>query len=114
MDFVQATAQIKQFAVERDWEQFHTPRNLLLALTGEVGELAEVFQWRSDDQIQQLADSRDSQDISDELADIAIYLIRLSDILGVDLGEAIESKIEANAKRYPADEVRGSSDKRAR
>ena len=101
---------LREFAAERGWGEFHTPRNLVLALVGEVGELAELFQWRSDAEV--LALMRESPRIvEDELADIAIYLIRLSDVLGVDLNAAIGAKILANAERYPAAEVYGSAER---
>ncbi len=98
------------FAAERDWEQFHTPRNLLLALVGEVGELAEQMQWASDDEILVRMET-ESGPVEEELADVAIYLLRLADVLGIDLTQAIERKMEANRDRYEPSRFRGSSDK---
>jgi NTP pyrophosphatase (non-canonical NTP hydrolase) len=106
------TAALRQFADERDWAQFHTPKNLVMALVGEVGELIEHFQWLTpEESAAVMNDETSSRQIADELADVFIYLLRLSDILGVDLLEAARAKLEANARRYPADRVRGSADK---
>uniref|UniRef100_A0A7N0U981 dCTP pyrophosphatase 1 n=1 Tax=Kalanchoe fedtschenkoi TaxID=63787 RepID=A0A7N0U981_KALFE len=91
------------FAKERNWEQYHFPRNLLLALVGEVGELAEIFQWRGEVP-KGCPDwkERDKVHLGEELADVLLYLVRLSDICGVDLGAAALRKIELNAIKYPA------------
>jgi dCTP diphosphatase len=95
---------LRAFAQERDWEQFHTPRNLLLALVGEVGELAEIYQWRQDDEAP-------IDLVSAEVADIAIYLLRFADIVGIDLDQAIRTKMAANAVRYRSSEWRGRAGK---
>lgn len=106
-------SELRRFAAERDWEQFHTPKNLAISLAVEVGELLEHVQWGSDAEIAARLRSADgAQAVAEELADVLIYLVRLADVLGVDLHEAASSKIAANAVRYPADEVRGSSGKR--
>lgn len=106
------TQKVREFAAEREWEQFHSPRNLLLALVGEVGELAAEFQWTSDDQVTNgLADSRKMSAIESELADVLNYLLRLADVLNVDLGVALHNKLEINALRYPVDQSKGSSQK---
>jgi NTP pyrophosphatase (non-canonical NTP hydrolase) len=106
------TAALRQFADERDWAQFHTPKNLVMALVGEVGELIEHFQWRTpEESLTVMEDDTSARRIADELADVFIYLVRLADVLGVDLLEAADAKLEANARRYPADRVRGSADK---
>jgi dCTP diphosphatase len=96
--------QLRDFAAERDWEQFHTPRNLVLALVGEVGELAELYQWSE-------TDAPPRQRVAEELADVAIYLLRLADVAEVDLEDAVETKIAMNGRRYPASEWRGRSGK---
>jgi NTP pyrophosphatase (non-canonical NTP hydrolase) len=94
---------LRDFAAARDWEQFHTPKNLVMALSGEVGELAALFQWLTPEQsANALADPAQAAAIRDELADVAIYLIRLADVLGVDLLEAAEAKIDRNEHRFPA------------
>ena len=102
---------LRGFARERDWEQFHTPKNLAASVAIEAGELQEIFQWLSDEQARNL-NADQIANAREELADVAIYLIRLADQLGVDLGEAITKKIATNNLRYPADVVRGTSGKR--
>lgn len=105
---------LRRFATEREWDQFHTPKNLAISLAVEVGELLEHVQWGSDDEIaDRLRTPAGREVVAEELADILIYLVRLSDVLGIDLIAAASAKIAANAERYPADEVRGSSAKRA-
>jgi len=98
------------FAVERDWKQFHSPKNLASALVVESGELLEHFQWMTEEQSRQLETSQ-RQAVSAELADVLLYLIQLSSALGVDLIEAAHSKIDVNEMKYPADLARGRSDK---
>jgi NTP pyrophosphatase (non-canonical NTP hydrolase) len=108
-------AELRRFAAERDWERFHTPKNLAISLAVEIGELLEHVQWGSDAEIAALAGSAEGRAaVAEELADVLIYLVRLADVLDVDLLEAATAKIAANAERYPADEVRGSSAKRGR
>jgi dCTP diphosphatase len=101
---------IREFARERDWEQFHTPKNLAMALSGEVGELVEIFQWLTTEQAGQVMCGPRADDVRDELADVLIYLARLADVLEVDLLAAAGEKLARNAQRYPADEVRGNAD----
>jgi dCTP diphosphatase len=105
-------ARIRAFVDERDWSQYHAPRNLLLALVGEVGELVEPFQWRDDEQVTELlADEEGRSAVEAELADVFYYLLRLSDVLDVDLGSALVAKLEQNEHKYPAERARGSSAK---
>ncbi|KAG2573346.1 dCTP pyrophosphatase 1-like isoform X2 [Panicum virgatum] len=94
---------LNDFAKERDWEQYHSPRNLLLAMIAEVGELSELFMWKGEVR-KGLADWDDAekQHLGEELADVLLYLVRLSDICGVDLGDAATRKIVKNAVKYPA------------
>lgn len=102
------------FATERDWHQFHTPRNLVLALVGEVGELAELFQWRGDAQCAPGLpgwSDKDRSHLEEELSDVLLYLVRVSHMCGVDLPKAAASKMAKNAAKYPAHLVRGSSKK---
>jgi dCTP diphosphatase len=101
---------LREFAQRRDWEQFHSPKNLAMALTGEAGELIEHFQWLTEEESYRLPAEK-LEEVRLEMADILIYLIRLSDRLGVNLMAAVEEKIELNEKKYPADRVRGSSKK---
>ena len=104
--------QLRAFAEARDWEQFHTPKNLAMALAVESSELLELFQWLTPEQSQHLGDELPAERVQEELADILIYLLRLADVLGVDLDSAVENKLEANARKYPIAEVRGSARKR--
>ena len=101
-------ARLLAFARERDWEQFHSPKNLSMALAGEAGELLEHFQWLSEAQSVALdADKKDQ--VALEMADILIYLIRLAERLDVDLIDAAYRKIGVNQRRYPKDRVRGDA-----
>ncbi|HVW70315.1 MAG TPA: nucleotide pyrophosphohydrolase [Steroidobacteraceae bacterium] len=101
---------LRQFAVDRDWEQFHTPKNLATALVAEAGELAAEFQWLT--AAQSAAPSPTQLErIRAEAADVLIYLVRLADKLEFDLLAAAMDKIDSNEARYPADKVRGSSNK---
>jgi len=103
---------LREFAVARDWEQFHSVRNLILALVGEVGELAAEFQWISDEDIaNSLQDSNKRESVASEIADVFIYLLRLSDITGIDLAEELKKKLAINEERYPADKAKGSAAK---
>lgn len=112
VDVAPLAARLEQFAAERDWAQFHSPKNLVMALTGELGELNEIFQWMPEEASRGAGrDPQTAQAVQDELADILLYLVRLSSVLGVDLNTAVQQKLKANALRYPADKVRGSSKK---
>ena len=101
---------LRVFANERDWDQFHSPKNLSMALVAEAAELVEHFQWLTEDQSANL-DPEKLSEVSEELADIQIYLIRLADKLGVDLLDVASNKLEVNKNKYPADRVKGSSKK---
>ena len=102
---------LREFANARDWEQFHSPKNLATALIVEAAELLEHFQWLTESQSRRLPPET-LRAVEEEIADVLIYLTRLSDQLGVDPLDAAYRKIERNEKRYPADEVRGSAGKR--
>ncbi|KAL5542826.1 hypothetical protein UlMin_010536 [Ulmus minor] len=101
-----------EFSRERDWDQYHSPRNLLLALVGEVGELSEIFQWKGEVP-RGLGDWKDEekQHLGEELSDVLLYLVRLSDICGIDLGKAALRKMDLNAIKYPVKHSKGSSKK---
>ena len=101
---------LRDFARERDWDQFHTPKNLSMALIAEAAELVEHFQW-VDGAKSHLLEEKLRPSVEEELADIFIYLVRIADKLGIDLYDAAERKIAINARKYPADRVRGSSKK---
>jgi NTP pyrophosphatase (non-canonical NTP hydrolase) len=108
----QLQQRVRAFAEERDWGQFHTPKNLAMALAGEVGELIEHFQWLTPgESAAVMSDEASARAIGDELADVLIYLVRLADVLGVDLLDAAGRKLAANAERYPAERARGSAAK---
>lgn len=96
------------FARDRDWEQFHSPKNLCMALAGEAGELLEHFQWLSEEASANLETGRKDQ-VALEMADILIYLIRLSERLDIDLVEATYRKMAINQARYPSEQVRGDA-----
>jgi len=113
VDIQELQAEVRLFAEDREWEQFHTLRNLTLALVGEVGELAEVIQWAGEITAEQLRQEHDlARRFSEEVADVFIYLLRLADVAGIDLPTTITAKIALNAHKYPVEEVRGSSQKR--
>ena len=94
-------AEIKEFADARDWEQFHTPKNLSMAVAGEAGELVAEFQWLTADQSSRSNMSSEKlKDVELEIADVAIYLIRLADVLGVDISEVVRKKLAINESRF--------------
>ncbi|CAM8914909.1 unnamed protein product [Rhodiola kirilowii] len=106
------TDKMADFAKERDWDKFHSPRNLLLALVGEVGELSEIFQWKGEvGRGLPDWDEAEKQHLGEELSDVLLYLVRLSDICGIDLGKAALRKMDLNAQKYPVNICRGSSKK---
>lgn len=105
--------QFRAFVADRDWEQFHSPKNLAMALAGEAGELLELFQWLSEDESRNLPEDA-RQAVAHEIADIQIYLASLSDRLGIDIGPAVTEKMKLNAEKYPADLARGTALKYSR
>jgi NTP pyrophosphatase (non-canonical NTP hydrolase) len=109
-DLLMLRDKLRAFAEARNWDQFHSPKNLSMALMVEVAELMEHFQWLTEAQSFDLA-AENKNAVSEELADILLYLVRLSDKLGVDLLEAALHKLEKNAVKYPAEQVRGSAKK---
>lgn len=103
---------LRDFASERHWEQFHTPKNLAMALAGEVGELAAIFQWLTpDESAKVMADTLRAEWVRDEIADILAYLLRLADVLGVSLEAALAAKMIKNARKYPAGTARPNDQK---
>jgi len=101
---------LAEFAAERDWEQFHNPKNLAMALAGEAGELLEHFQWLTFEQAAHLPhDAR--AEVALEAADVLLFLVRLCDKLDIDLAAACDKKLALNTKKYPADKARGKSTK---
>ena len=109
-EILQLQRKLREFARERDWEQFHSPRNLATALSVEASELLEHFQWlRPEDGAGVPEGKRPA--VEEEMADVLIYLLRLADVLEVDLLSISENKLAANAKKYPVERSRGSSAK---
>ncbi|MFD2415067.1 nucleotide pyrophosphohydrolase [Amycolatopsis pigmentata] len=103
---------LADFAHRRDWEQFHTPKNLVMALAGEAGELVELFQWLTAAQSSELmSDPYRAEQVRDEMADVFSYLLRLADVLDVDLEAALRAKIARNEQRYPEELARGRAEK---
>lgn len=101
---------LRDFARARDWEQFHSPKNLAAALAVEASELLEHFQWLTEEQSRQLSDEKKAE-VAEEVADVLLYLLQLSDKLGIDPMDAARAKLQANARKYPVDRARGSSKK---
>ncbi|MEU3533619.1 nucleotide pyrophosphohydrolase [Streptomyces murinus] len=103
---------LAQFAAEREWEQFHSPKNLVMAMAGESGELLEIFQWLTPEQSDQvMGDAERAVQVREEMADVLAYLLRLADVLDIDLEEALTQKIEKNRRKYPVHLARGRADK---
>ena len=102
--------ELRTFAAERDWEQYHSPKNLAMALAVEVAELMEHFQWLTEEQSQALPEEKLAS-VREEIGDVLIYLVRLCDRLGVDPLQAAIDKLRANRRKYPADRARGKADK---
>ena len=112
MSFDDQISRISKFAADRDWGQFHSVRNLILALVGEVGELAEIVQWISDEKIEEFFDDPKNQArFEEELADILVYLLRLASIRNIDLEGALNRKMEINEEKYPVNKSKGSAKK---
>ena len=102
---------LRNFATDRDWEQFHNPKNLTIALSVEVSELLEIFQWSKNGGLDEINDEKTKKDIEREIADVFNYIVRLSDILDIDIERASHMKIDENEIKYPIDKFRGSSKK---
>ncbi|MBI5690838.1 MAG: nucleotide pyrophosphohydrolase [Verrucomicrobia bacterium] len=105
-------SRVLAFVRERDWEQFHNPKNLSMALAAEAGELMEHFLWADADQSKAIAlEPTKRGKIADELADVVIYALEFANITGLDVASAIEAKMAANARKYPVEKARGRSEK---
>ena len=104
--------ELRKFAKEREWEQFHSPKNLAMALSGEVGELSEIFQWLTEEQsYKENISDEDLEKVREEVADILLYIIRLSDKLDIDLEQAVLDKLEINKEKYPVELSKGNATK---
>ncbi len=108
--FADLEAKILQFRNDRDWKQFHTPRNLAASITIEAAELLELFQWARDEELDQVIEDRRGC-IREELADLCIYITLMSHDLGIDLSEAVKDKLELNGRKYPVEKASGSARK---
>ncbi len=109
-DLAALTARIRAFRDERDWMQFHNPKDMAAAICIEAAELQEIFLWKPSSDSLQVAEV-EKERVHEEIADIAIYLIELADILNVDLVGAVKAKLAKNAQKYPTEQARGSSEK---
>jgi dCTP diphosphatase len=113
-DIRELTDVMRHFSEERDWTQFHDPKSLALALVGEVGELAELLQWLPVTGIEdRVREAALNQRLGEELADVLLYLLRLADVLDVDLTAAADRKLQANAAKFPASTYRGKAPERS-
>jgi len=110
--FAETKARVLAFARERDWEQFHAPKNLSMALAAEAAELMEHFLWATPEQSHGIArEAAKRQKIEEELADVVIYALEFANITGLDVAAAVEAKMAANARKYPVEKARGRSEK---
>lgn len=107
-DLTELKLRLREFIQERDWEQFHSPKNLAMALSVEAAELVEIFQWLTEAESAVLDKDRRLR-AEAELADVLVYLVRIADRLDVDLLQAVTGKLEENARKYPAERVRGKA-----
>lgn len=110
MDLSSIQKKIRDFRDERDWMQFHNPKNLAISIVIEASELLEHFQWKSPDESEAHAKAA-RDEIADEIADVSVYLIELADNLGIDLEQAILRKLDKNAAKYPAEKAKGNAKK---
>jgi dCTP diphosphatase len=110
MDIKGIQRKLSTFSKEREWDQFHTPKNLAAALSVEASELLEVFQWLTDDQSRKL-DKVQMADVEEEVADIAIYLLRICDVMNINMEAAIKNKLYINAGKYPVETAKGNATK---
>jgi len=111
MQKISQQEQIIQFIKERDWQQFHTPKNLAIAIGAEAGELLECFQWKSDDEIKNMIEESGTEKMADEIADIYIYLVSICNSMAIDLDAAVAAKLEKNRGKYPVEKSMGNSKK---
>lgn len=102
---------VKKFRDDRDWNQFHKPKDLAVSLTIEAAELLECFQWKSDEDIEKKIKDGDLENIRHEIADVAVYLLHLCDQMNIDLYQAIKEKMKLNEEKYPVSKSKGSSKK---
>ena len=108
MNYEKIKNEIKEFVEERDWEQFHTPKNLSMALSVEASELLEIFQWKKEDEYKNVTE-KEKEMAKDEIADIFYYLVRISEKLNINIEEAFFNKMKKNKEKYPKESVKGKA-----
>jgi NTP pyrophosphatase (non-canonical NTP hydrolase) len=112
MDIEAMNAELREFVREREWEQFHSPKNLVMALSGEAAELIELFQWLTEEQSRAVMSDPDTAEaVRDEVADVFVYVMRLIDVLDIDLEAAVRAKMKKNAAKYPVERAKGLAKK---
>lgn len=112
MNIQDIQSKIRKFVRERDWEKFHSPKNLAMALGGEAGELLELFQWLDEkESFKVMADEKSAERVKHELADIAVYVLRMCDVLSISLEDAILEKLKVNEAKYPRHLSQGNAKK---
>ncbi|MCX7921339.1 MAG: nucleotide pyrophosphohydrolase [Clostridia bacterium] len=111
LDLSSAMEKLINFRHERNWEQFHTPKNLSMSISIESAELMEHFQWKNDREIQDLLQALEFESVKEEIADIASYLLLLTHDLGIDLNKAITEKVKKNEEKYPVEKCKGKHNK---
>lgn len=111
MDLQLIQSRLRKFSEERNWEQFHSPKNITMALSVEVAELVEIFQWSNSGGLDEINDPDTKVQIEKEIADIFNYLLKLTDMLNIDLEKAALNKIEENDAKYPVEKFKGISKK---
>tara|TARA_B100000965_G_C19366626_1_gene658388 strand:+ start:75 stop:422 length:348 start_codon:yes stop_codon:yes gene_type:complete len=111
MNIEEIQKRLDKFAKDRDWDQFHSPKNLSMALSVEVAELVEIFQWSNSGGLNEIENPETRKKIEEEVADIFIYLLKISAKLNLDLPQIINDKIDKNEKKYPVEKSKGKSDK---
>lgn len=111
MDLELIQSRLRKFAEDRDWEQFHSPKNLVMALSVEVAELMEIFQWSNSGGLDEVKDASKRKQIEQEIADVFNYLVKIADALDIDLEKASLAKIADNEEKYPVDKFKGTAKK---
>lgn len=103
------TAEVQQFCEARDWDQFHTPKDLAIGISTEAGELLDIFRFKSDEECRELLTGKAREHVEEELADVLFFVLRFAQMYGISPGEALKTKIRRNAQRYPVEISRGSN-----
>ena len=111
LDLKTIQEKLRKFSQDRDWDQFHSPKNLAMAMSVEVAELLEIFQWSNDGGMEKIEDKETRKQIEEEIADIFNYLVKFVDLMDLDLEELSLEKIKKNDMKYPVDKFKGKSDK---